>query len=266
VTGTLGLFSLVDLFQLLSSSSRTGRLNINHPDGKAKVYFDNGKIVHAEFSGTMGEEAVFLLFSDERGSFDFQLGVPSPQESIKTATENLMLEAIRRVDEKSKSNIDIPDDMVPAYVADVPSASTLSLQPQEVSLLKHINGQRTLADLAKTNGVSTNQVKQIVDRLVKVGVLQLQNKKPRTARLVTRLTNNLETNTVALDKNIWSQWASMMGHEPARVVCRLPSGKIKKFNLTNKENVGPYILFSKETLAMSNLAVNDSLLVKPLSD
>lgn len=266
MTGTLGLFSLVDLFQLLSSSSRTGRLNVNHPEGKAKVYFDKGQVVHAEFAGHSGQEAVFLLFSDERGSFAFQVGVPSPQETIKTTTENLMLEAIRKVDEGSKANIEIPDDMVAVYVEDVPSASTLSLQPQEVSLLKHINGQRTLADLAKANGISLNQVKQIVDRLVKVGVLQLKNKSPRTARLVTRLVRGLAVDTVALDSNIYTQWASMIGHEPSRVVCRLPNGNTRKFHLKSMDNVGPYILFTKETLALANLAVDDSLLVKPLNE
>jgi len=266
VTGTLGLFSLVDLFQLLSSSSRTGRLNVNHPEGKAKVYFDKGQVVHAEFAGYSGQEAVYLLFADERGSFAFQVGVPSPQETIKTSTENLMLEAIRKVDEGSKANVEIPEDMVAAYMDDVPSASTLSLQPQEVSLLKHVNGQRTLADLAKANGISLNQVKQIIDRLVKVGVLQLKNKSPRTARLVTRLARGLAVDTVALDSNIYGQWASMIGHEPSQVLCRLPNGHTRKFNLKSMDNVGPYILLTKETLAMANLAVDDSLLVKPLSE
>src|SRR5690606_26302067 len=42
VTGTLGLFSLVDLFQLLASARRSGRLTIDHPRGRARVYFEKG--------------------------------------------------------------------------------------------------------------------------------------------------------------------------------------------------------------------------------
>ena len=50
VTGTLGLFSLVDLFQLLAASGRTGRLAVQHPLGRARVYFEKGQVRHAEFS------------------------------------------------------------------------------------------------------------------------------------------------------------------------------------------------------------------------
>lgn len=104
MTGTLGLFSLVDLFQLLAASSRSGRLTVDHPQGAARVYFEEGLAVHAEFSGFSGEEAVFALFSDEQGSFEFMLGVPAPQATIETSTENLMLEATRRLDESRRGD------------------------------------------------------------------------------------------------------------------------------------------------------------------
>jgi hypothetical protein len=64
VTGTLELFSLADLFQLLAAVARTGCLVIDHPQGIARVYFDKGKIVHAEFGGLKAEEAgPFVLVS-----------------------------------------------------------------------------------------------------------------------------------------------------------------------------------------------------------
>src|SRR5690606_38944681 len=44
VTGTLGLFSLIDLFQLLASARRSGRLSVDHPKGMARVYFDKGQV------------------------------------------------------------------------------------------------------------------------------------------------------------------------------------------------------------------------------
>ena len=106
MTGTLGLFSLVDLFQLLAASSRSGRLTVDHPEGQARVYFEEGLAVHAEFAGRSGEEAVFALFADEQGSFEFMLGVPAPQTSITSRTENLVLEASRRLDESRRGEVD----------------------------------------------------------------------------------------------------------------------------------------------------------------
>src|SRR5690606_14912365 len=98
VTGTLGLFSLVDLFQLLSSARRSGRLTIDHPRGRGRVYFEKGVVVHADFAGLVGEEAVYALFADERGTFEFRIGMPAPEQTVTTSTENLVLEAVRRLD------------------------------------------------------------------------------------------------------------------------------------------------------------------------
>ncbi|HEX7004381.1 MAG TPA: DUF4388 domain-containing protein [Trueperaceae bacterium] len=102
MTGTLGLFSLVDLFQLLAASSRSGRLTVDHPKGAARVYFEEGLAVHAEFADRSGEDAVYALFADEQGSFEFMLGVPAPRTTISTRTENLILEASRRLDESRR--------------------------------------------------------------------------------------------------------------------------------------------------------------------
>jgi len=102
VTGTLGLFSLVDLFQLLAGAARTGRLAVQHPDGQARFYFERGRVTHAEFGELEGEAAVYALFEDERGTFAFVVGLPAPRQSVTTATENLVLEALRRLDEQHR--------------------------------------------------------------------------------------------------------------------------------------------------------------------
>jgi hypothetical protein len=255
----------VDLFQLLASSSRTGRLGIDHPEGKARVYFDKGRVLHAEFNDRIGEEAVYALFADERGSFEFQVGLPAPETTVTVATENLMLEAIRRLDESSRDSSMIPDEVVPLYAENVPSASTLSLQPQEVSLLQLINGQLTVLELATQAKTHPEEVKRIIDRLVRAGVLKLREKRPRTARLVTRLVRQeLPTGVVGLDTNILANWQRVMGTEPTQVACRRADGKVLTFKVQPMNQVGPYILLSMETLALANLSVNAALLVKPL--
>lgn len=265
MTGTLGLFSLVDLFQLLASSARTGRLGVDHPEGKAKVYFDNGRVVHAEFGANKGDEAIYALFADERGNFEFQIGLPAPDATVETATENLMLEAIRRLDESSRQSVLLPDDAVPLYTRNVPSASTLSLQPQEVAFLKQVNGRSTIAEIAEAFETDKDEVKRLVDRLVRAGVLKLRDKKPRTARLVTRLVRQpMPAGTVGVDKNILRNWERALGEMPHKVACRRPDGTVLLFAVTPVENVGPYLLVSMESLALADLSVNVALLVKPM--
>lgn len=272
MTGTLGLFSLVDLFQLLSSSSRTGRLLIDHPEGKAKVYFDKGKVVHADFEQLKGDAAIYELFKNEQGSFEFGVGLPSPEISISQSTENLLLEAIRRVDEyrNRQSQIEenqksaINDQAIPIFAEKAPDAGSLTLYAQEVAILRLIDGRNTVEMLAERAGMSLQETKQVVGRLAKVGALGIRGRKPRVARLVTQLAQTpLEPNTVGIDSNITTAWAKVLGGMPEEVACRLPDGRVQIFKLTSLTGVGPYILCSRDLLFTSSIAVNVPLLVKP---
>ncbi len=267
MTGTLGLFSLVDLFQLLSSSARTGRLTVDHPDGRAKVYFDRGQVVHAVMNEQQGEEAVYTLFKDERGSFEFQVGIPASEKTVTSSTENLMLEAIRRLDENNRDDdVMIPDEGVPVFTGDINTKTTLTLEPQELELVKYMDGMHTILEIAAKTNTEKNVIKTAVDRLVRIGVLKLRDKKPRTARLVTRLERDtLPTGTVGVDANILVQWSTILGEDPKQVACRFPDGRVLMFKTKPIDKAGPFIMFSMETLAIVDLPVNVALLVKPIA-
>lgn len=270
MTGTLGLFSLVDLFQLLASSSRTGRLGVDHPAGTARVYFDKGRVVHAEFGELVGEEAVYALFADERGSFEFTVGLPAPEVSVQGGTENLLLEAIRRVDEARRTRADERDDIppgaVPVFVEDAPNAGSLTLQAQEVLVLRLVDGHRTVQQVGIEAGLKADEARAVVKRLVEIGALRLRGRRPRTARLVTQLSRmRLEEGSAGIDPNILASWEKVLGHPTDRVACRMPDGRVQTFSSSPVEGAGPFILFTRDTLFRADLAVNEALLVKPVA-
>jgi len=269
VTGTLGLFSLVDLFQLLASSSRSGRLLVEHPRGVARVYFEKGKVVHADFESFKGEEAVYELFSDERGSFEFSLGLPAPEQTISGSTENLVLESIRKLDESRRDNPNqtrsLDDGAVPSFTDKAPDAGNLTLYANEVTVLRVIDGRRDLKQIAKLTKLDLEEVKRVVSRLMRVGAITVRGKKPRVARLVAQLARRpLPPNVVGIDTKIVDNWRRVVGYKPNRVACRRPNGKIDTFDLEAHDDVGAYILMSRDTLFTANLAANTALLVKPL--
>jgi DNA-binding MarR family transcriptional regulator len=266
MTGTLGLFSLVDLFQLLASSSRTGRLAVEHPTGKARVYFDKGRIVHAEFNNHIGEEAVYALFADERGSFEFQIGLPAPEESVQTSTENLMLEAIRRLDESLRDSNVIPEDAPLSFADGVSPNDPLNLQPQEVALLKFVDGNSTLSQIAERASEDPMDVKRIIDRLMKAGVLKLREKKVRTARLTVQLSRQeLPLGTVGVDPSIMTAWEKALGRAVDIVACKRDDGQVYSFRATSVSQAGANIVMSRVTMTKAGMAVNTPLLVKPPS-
>lgn len=276
VTGTLGLFSLVDLFQLLASARRSGRLTVDHPRGRARVYFDKGVAVHADFDGMDGEEAVYALFADERGTFEFRIGMPAPEETIGSSTENLVLEAVRRLDEARRDSATPPDPAEPRVSRDaIPTRATLAeealrtgggvtLTTEEQVLIDGADGIKTIARLASQSGMDADRAVLVVQRLVKTGMLKLQTKRPRTARLVARLTQlPIAPGAAGVDVNIVAAWERALERQVTHVACRREDGTVLVFDLQLLEGAGPFLELSRDAFLRANIVANEALLVRP---
>lgn len=279
VTGTLGLFSLVDLFQLLSSARRTGRLVVEHPDAVARIYFDRGQAVHAEFGSLKGVDAIYSLFADERGSFEFRIGLPTPENSISVGTENLVLDAMRRIDEAGRggdgpqqttaqpSSSSLSRDAVPAVPVPVPGAKPVELNAEELAVVGQVDGHRSVTRIAMNLGFEPERILVVCNRLVRTGVLKLQNRRARTARLVTRLASvRMPAGTVGVDASILGAWEKALGVEIASVACRRHDGAVQLFTVRAAQGAGPYLELSRDTLFRADLSVNETLLVRPVTD
>lgn len=265
MTGTLGLFSLVDLFQLLSASSRSGRLTVDHPQGTARVYFEEGKAVHAEFGGLTGEEAVYALFADEQGSFEFMLGLPPPRTTIEARTENVVLEATRRLDEARRDSDQSIDGELVLTFSESGGSGDLSLSKSEVALLRLVDGKRSVTEIAKAAGVASEAAQASFQRLLDAKVVRPAGRKPRTARLVTQLSREkLPHGTAGIDPGILSAWQRALGYPAESVACKRPDGLVSLLAVVPVPNAGPFLLMSRDTLVRADLAVNQPLLVKPL--
>lgn len=268
MTGTLGLFSLVDLFQLIAASARTGRLGVFHPEGNARIYFQEGQVVHAEFNDIEGEAAVYTLFEDERGSFDFQMGIPASKRSVQTSTENLLLEIIRRLDEAKRDGdtvAEVSAEAIPTFAETAADTTKLTFESYELDVVKLIDGRLEIQEIAARLGLNLSDTKRVVNRLVKLGMVKLRSRRPRTARLVVQLTHEpLPRGTVAVESNIYANWTRNLGFEPEKVACRRANGHVDIFAVKPLEGVGPYLLLSRETLFGSDISVNITLLVKPV--
>lgn len=91
---------LSDVLQLLSSNSMTGVFTVECRRAQTTLYFDAGRIVHAEGSGLEGEQAFFSIFAFEGGRYYFQETSELPaQRTINSNTQFLILEALRQIDE-----------------------------------------------------------------------------------------------------------------------------------------------------------------------
>jgi len=108
--GNLKDFSLPDIIQLVGFGRKTGVLRVNSQRGDAALFFEEGNVIHAEFPGSSGQEAVFALFRVGHGEFRFQGDVSSPARTIEMDPTNLVMEAARLLDEARRDGEDEEPD------------------------------------------------------------------------------------------------------------------------------------------------------------
>lgn len=98
-----GAISNVDLFDYLQfvlfTKQRKVLVITSRTGEKGKIYFQDGDVVHAEYSTKKGEEAFYECLLFEGGSFFELPGEKLPERTITVSGEFLLMEAARKKDE-----------------------------------------------------------------------------------------------------------------------------------------------------------------------
>lgn len=106
--GSLEVMELADLTQAIAGGGKSGRLILALPQGGGLILFEKGRVVHAEYCNTVGEEAFGSLLAachaDGAGRFCF---LPSPAadvsglpRTIEKTIDQLLLSSATAIDEK----------------------------------------------------------------------------------------------------------------------------------------------------------------------
>lgn len=109
-SGAVSSATLPDLMQLFFMSGSTGALRVWHAEIAGSIWFDHGAILHATAGALAGQEAVFEMVSWGDGKFAMDLNVPSPARTIHQSTTGLVLEALRRFDERKSGRSPSTED------------------------------------------------------------------------------------------------------------------------------------------------------------
>jgi hypothetical protein len=103
--GSLAQNSLASLLEAMQSERATGTLSVASGDASCSLYFLFGHLFHAAGDLGQGEEAVISALSWKDGQFTFDPRAKLPaEETIKSATTELLAEAERRQPAASPSN------------------------------------------------------------------------------------------------------------------------------------------------------------------
>jgi CheY-like chemotaxis protein len=91
---------LTDIIQMNCLSRLTTALVITKDGEKGVIFFNEGEVVHAECGDQKGTEAFYRILSWQEGEFVSNIGFIPPIQTIYQNWEHLLVEAMRRNDDK----------------------------------------------------------------------------------------------------------------------------------------------------------------------
>jgi CheY-like chemotaxis protein len=110
LSGNLTHHDLTGVMQMLGHAHQTGALHINATEIDGILFYDAGTITHAECGSLFGDEAVIHILknlgNNNQGVYKFTYGTISTQRTVLRSATDLMLDAMREVDETSRDMAD----------------------------------------------------------------------------------------------------------------------------------------------------------------
>ncbi|MCI5132864.1 MAG: DUF4388 domain-containing protein [Candidatus Electrothrix sp. EH2] len=104
MSGELTDINSVELFQLINSGGKTGKVQFIFDDYPAVTFFNEGEIVFCEYGESEGKEAIFSLLAKQKGSFTYVKGLSGEEKKLPVlgGFMGLVMEGLRRLDEEQE--------------------------------------------------------------------------------------------------------------------------------------------------------------------
>jgi hypothetical protein len=125
VVGQLDSTSLVEVLQSIEFHKKTGLLVIKHEIlGDGSLIFGNGQPITASFGGESGEHAILEMLKLKTGYFMTTNQVEPAEVEINASFTTILLEYLRRMDERNERNPESTDLDIVCPPRRAPSAPT----------------------------------------------------------------------------------------------------------------------------------------------
>lgn len=104
IGGQLNEISAAELFQMFHENTKSGKIDLQLARGKARVIFQNGEIVVAQYQTLNGIEAFYAILKENNGTF--QYSALSSQEETREMRPiggfmKLLMEGLQKIDEEN---------------------------------------------------------------------------------------------------------------------------------------------------------------------
>lgn len=109
MAGDIAEVHVVELFQMINASQKTGTVELKLPEGDAIVMFNEGEVISAGYGDLTGKEALYKLLGVTKGQFTYLPGIPPEAEGFEVigGFMGLVMEGMQLLDEE----VDFPEGM-----------------------------------------------------------------------------------------------------------------------------------------------------------
>jgi putative two-component system response regulator len=104
VVGDLRNLGVPDIVQTLRLGLKTACVRVTGKGGEGKIWFENGRVRHAELGSLSGELAFYEMLRWQEGPFVIAHGLSTKLRTIEMDEMQLMMEGLRRLDEERKED------------------------------------------------------------------------------------------------------------------------------------------------------------------
>jgi predicted regulator of Ras-like GTPase activity (Roadblock/LC7/MglB family) len=124
--GDIAGLSLSDVIQLNGQNGFSGCITVQQDSRVGRIFFREGKIIHAEQGGKSGEEAFYEIMDWRSGYLSLERNVSTTSHTIQKSTQFILMEALRVMDERRAGRPPAPSPLPAASPAPAPAPKPAS--------------------------------------------------------------------------------------------------------------------------------------------
>ena len=172
-TGHLADMAVVDLFQTIEISRKSGTIQFETELGEATIWFRDGSIIDAEMGRLQADQAIYRLLGLNDGSFAVEFKPINRNAVIKDSTQGLLMEGMRRVDEWGRLLEQLPplDTVLAVDKAVLAEIPVDMFSPEQQDVLRRFDGRRTILGVVDETGKDDLEALEAISSLFFQGLL-----------------------------------------------------------------------------------------------
>lgn len=177
--GTLDIFPLRELIEMIIYSSVTGSLNIFGGQHEGRILFYDGRPYHAVYGDKTGMAAVIALFEETDAHFSFIDEHVEAEETIFSDPLDMIDHAERSAARWKQVRKYVKSmDVVPYLTCPVERAR-YSVSPEHWPIFTSIDGQHSVADIAHELNIEEIEVCEAIAQMRSDNLIELRRPQPR---------------------------------------------------------------------------------------